>query len=106
MTKPCSFIAAACRLPDALAHCRKGVAAIEFAFIAPVVIVLFFGVIEGSAALSASRKTLLASTTLADLVAQETQVKKSDLDDLFTGAKSIISDGTVNASFSTRTPTN
>ncbi|MEZ5922546.1 MAG: TadE/TadG family type IV pilus assembly protein [Parvularculaceae bacterium] len=99
MTKLCSFIAAACRLPDALARCRKGVAAVEFAFIAPVMIVLFFGVIEGSAALSASRKTLLASTTLADLVAQETEVKKSDLDDLFTGAKSIISDGTVNASF-------
>ncbi|MEL6361014.1 MAG: TadE/TadG family type IV pilus assembly protein [Pseudomonadota bacterium] len=72
---------------------RSGLAALEFAFIAPIMIVLFFGVIEGSDALSASRRASLAVNTLADLVAQETEIGKDDLDDLFDGVEDIISTG-------------
>jgi Flp pilus assembly protein TadG len=72
------------------ARSASGLAAVEFALIAPIMILLFFGVVESSGALSASRKTLLASNTLADLVAQETQVLKTDLDDLFIGMEDVI----------------
>ncbi|HBS32134.1 MAG TPA: hypothetical protein DEA40_10395, partial [Parvularcula sp.] len=82
------------RFPDEFllrfARSASGLAAVEFALIAPIMILLFFGVVEGSGALSASRKTLLASNTLADLVAQETQILKADLDDLFIGMEDVI----------------
>lgn len=77
----------------------RGLAAVEFALIAPIMIVLFFGVVESSAALSASRKTMLAANTLADLVAQETEIKKSDLDDLFIGMEDVIDSRDVAATF-------
>lgn len=76
-----------------------GLAAVEFALIAPIMILLFFGVVEASGALSASRKTLLASNTLADLVAQETQILKADLDDLFVGMEDVIDPRDITVTF-------
>lgn len=77
----------------------SGLAAVEFALIAPIMILLFFGVVESSGALSASRKTLLASNTLADLVAQETEILKTDLDDLFIGMEDVIDPRDIDATF-------
>jgi hypothetical protein len=77
----------------------SGLAAVEFALIAPIMILLFFGVVESSGALGASRKTLLAANTLADLVAQETQILKSDLDDLFVGMEDVIDPRDIDATF-------
>jgi hypothetical protein len=72
------------------AKCRRGLAAVEFAFIAPIMILLFFGVIEGSSAYSTSRKVLLSANTLADLVAQESAITRSSLEDLFVGMEDVI----------------
>jgi Flp pilus assembly pilin Flp len=77
----------------------RGLAAVEFALIAPIMILLFFGVVESSGALAASRKTLLASNTLADLVAQETQILKADLDDLFIGMEDVIDPRDIDVTF-------
>lgn len=71
------------------AACRRGIAATEFAFIAPVMAFLFFAVVEGSDALAASRRITLAANTLADLVAQESQITEADLDGLFAGMEMI-----------------
>lgn len=76
---------------------RSGIAALEFAFIAPVMIVLFFGVVEGSNALSVSRKVTLAANTLADLASQETQLTAAQAADLFTGVEQIIGQGGIDA---------
>ncbi len=78
---------------------RAGLAAVEFAFIAPIMILFFFGIIEGSAAYSANRKVVLSANTLADLVAQETSVTKDGLDDLFEGMEDVIDQQDVNATF-------
>lgn len=78
---------------------RDGLAAVEFAFIAPIMVLLFFGVLEGSSAYSASRKALLAANTLADLVAQETSITKDSLDDLFVGMEDVISAGDADVAF-------
>ncbi|WP_075995394.1 TadE/TadG family type IV pilus assembly protein [Salaquimonas pukyongi] len=48
----------------------KGVAAIEFAFIAPLMLLLYVGTIEISGALSANRKLSRVSSTLGDLLTQ------------------------------------
>ncbi|MEM9013874.1 MAG: TadE/TadG family type IV pilus assembly protein [Pseudomonadota bacterium] len=71
----------------------SGLAALEFALILPLLLTLFFGVVEGSDALSKSRKVALAVNTLADLTAQETEILASEADDLFDGIEQIIGNG-------------
>lgn len=83
----------------AFAKSRSGLAAVEFAFIAPIMILLFFGVIEGSAAYSASRKVMLSANTLADLVAQESSITKDSLDDLFVGMEDVIATKDIDVTF-------
>lgn len=77
-------------LARSFAQARSGIAALEFAFIAPVMIILFFGVVEGSNALSISRRVALAANTLADLTSQEAQITAAQAADLFTGVEQII----------------
>ncbi|WDI29997.1 pilus assembly protein [Hyphococcus flavus] len=72
---------------------RAGVAAMEFALIAPILVVLFFGVVESADALARSRQVTLAANTLADLAAQESEIQTSDLDDLFDGVEQIMETG-------------
>ncbi|WP_425410925.1 TadE/TadG family type IV pilus assembly protein [Hyphococcus sp.] len=75
------------------AICGSGVAAMEFALIAPILIALFFGVIESSDAMARSRQVTLAVNTLVDLAAQETQIETAELDDLFDGVEQIMETG-------------
>ena len=77
----------------------SGLAAMEFALIGPIMVFLFFAIIEGSDALTASRKTSLAVNTLADLVAQELEVSTTDLTDLFTGMEDIIDSRDIDVTF-------
>ncbi len=62
-------------------------------------LLLFFGMIEASAAYSTNRRVLLAANTLADLVAQETSITKANLEDLFTGMEDVIDTGGVDVTF-------
>lgn len=78
---------------SAFAKNRSGMAATEFAIILPVLLLLFFGVVEGSDALSKSRRVTLAANTLADLAAQETELLESAVDSLFVGVEEIIDSG-------------
>jgi hypothetical protein len=86
-----------CRRLAAFARSASGLAAVEFAFIAPVMILLLFGVVEGSNAFSVSRKVTLAVNTLADLTSQEAQITASQTDDLFEGVEQIIGQGDIAA---------
>jgi Flp pilus assembly protein TadG len=49
---------------------RSGIAATEFAVIVPIMLVMFFGVVEFSSAVAVDRKVTLVSRTLSDLTAQ------------------------------------
>lgn len=69
---------------------RRGMAATEFALLLPVMLILFFGVVEGSDALTKARRVTLAANTLADLAAQETDLLESSADSLFVGVEEII----------------
>ncbi len=68
----------------------RAMAATEFALLLPVLLVIFFGVVEGSDALSKSRRVTLAANTLADLAAQETDLLESAADSLFVGVEEIV----------------
>jgi Flp pilus assembly protein TadG len=61
------------RLAGLWRDCR-GIAATEFAVIVPLMLVLFFGVVEFSTAVAVDRKVTLVARTVSDLVSQNTTV--------------------------------
>jgi Flp pilus assembly protein TadG len=69
---------------------REGLAAVEFAFVAPVMIVMFFGAIELSAAVDCKTRVTHVAATAADLVSQETTVSSTDMANVFAALNAII----------------
>lgn len=59
---------------------ENGVAAIEFAFIAPVLLSLYFVTMEVAQAVESNRKVGRAASMIADLITQQQTIKKSELD--------------------------
>src|SRR5215467_167583 len=62
---------------------RSGVAATEFAFIVPLMLVLFFGVVEFSSGVAVDRKVTIVARTLSDLVSQNTTVTDTQFTNIF-----------------------
>lgn len=58
---------------------QRGVSAVEFALIAPLMVVMLFGSAEASLAVTVDRKTTLAASTLGDLAAQTDLVACAEL---------------------------
>lgn len=69
---------------------RSGVGAVEFALIAPVLIVLYIGSLEVSVAMSVNKKLARASSTVADLVTQDDDVDKAFLASMVNVAQSVM----------------
>ncbi|OLF81378.1 hypothetical protein AWH62_01515 [Maricaulis sp. W15] len=61
---------------------RRGVSAVEFALIAPFMILLYLGSVEISLALSIDRKITSISSALADLVAQDDIITDDEMTDI------------------------
>lgn len=69
---------------------RDGVAAVEFAMLAPVMVTLFLGSIEVCDALNCNQKVTGMASTTADLIAQETSVSTNDMSNVYAAVNSII----------------
>lgn len=69
---------------------RKGLAAVEFALIAPVMVLIFYGATELSSALDCNARVGRVSATVADLVAQSTSVSTTDTTNVFGAANAIL----------------
>lgn len=69
---------------------RRGVSAVEFAFIAPLLILIYFSVAELCQALLAERKVQHASSAIGDLVAQVGTITPSQLADVYDAGGSIL----------------
>ncbi|CDX61863.1 conserved hypothetical protein [Mesorhizobium plurifarium] len=59
---------------------RRGVAAVEFAFIVPVLLIMYFITMEASQAIETSKKVSRIGSMVADLVTQQQTVVKANLD--------------------------
>ncbi|MDO9412955.1 MAG: pilus assembly protein [Pseudolabrys sp.] len=69
---------------------KRGVSAIEFAFIAPVMIGLYLGVVEVSEGISADRKVSLTTATLANLSAQVATISTADMTNILDASTAVI----------------
>ena len=69
----------------------SGLAAIEFAFIGPVLISMYFGVAELTQAMLAERRVAHAASTVGDLVAQGSSIKAADFTDIWVVGRTILS---------------
>lgn len=84
------FVIALRRAITRLRGDRAGAGAVEFALIAPVLIVLYMGSLEISVAMSVNKKLARASSTVADLITQENSVDKTYLNSMVNVAQSVM----------------
>ena len=73
-----------------LLKARDGLAAVEFALIAPVLGTMLLGTIELCNALECHQKVTMVASSASDLVAQTTAVSATDMSDIFNAATAII----------------
>ena len=85
-----AFAAAKSGIMRRFAGDRRGVSAVEFALVAPVMIGLYFGVVEVSDGVSASRKVSLTAATLANLSAQVSTISSSDMSNILDASSAVI----------------
>ncbi len=69
---------------------KRGVAAVEFALIAPLVVLLFFGLIELCQGMNAKQRIEYVSSTMSDLVAQSTNMTPTAVNNVFEAADAIM----------------
>ncbi len=69
---------------------RSGLAAVEFAMVFPIMVALYFGVVECSSAISVDRKATQVARTLSDLTSQSMTVADADLKSFGQAAKAIM----------------
>ena len=62
---------------------KRGVSAVEFALLAPVIIVFYFGLAEFCQGYMAQKRMGHVASAVADLVAQSTSVTTAQVDDIF-----------------------
>lgn len=65
------------------ARARSGLAALEFALIAPMMILLLFGSVELIGAVDASRRAQNATSSLSDVVSRDTAISNAEVTGLW-----------------------
>jgi Flp pilus assembly protein TadG len=70
---------------------RRGVSAVEFALIAPVLIIFYFGMAELTEAMMAQRRLSHLTASIGDVVAREQTFTDARRDDLFSVGKVLMS---------------
>jgi Flp pilus assembly protein TadG len=69
---------------------RKGVSAIEFALVLPVLLMMYIGTMELGQAIETNKKVSRAASMVGDLVTQEQQVSNTDLTSVMRIGESIL----------------
>lgn len=70
---------------------QSGIAATEFALIVPIMIMMYFGMIELTQALGHDRKAVLLARSLADITSQSMGISNGDMNTIFMAASATMS---------------
>jgi Flp pilus assembly protein TadG len=68
----------------------RGVSAVEFALLLPMMMTLYLGSVETSQGIAANRKVTLTAHTLADLTSQYTDITNADMSNILAAGTAII----------------
>lgn len=63
-------------------RCARGLSAIEFALVAPVLVCVYFGAIEATTMMITDRKLTSAMTTVSDLTARESKLTTTEISEI------------------------
>jgi Flp pilus assembly protein TadG len=69
---------------------KRGISAVEFAMLLPLMVTLYLGGVEVSQAIAIDRKVTLLARSLADLVAQASSISNSDSSNILAATASIV----------------
>jgi Flp pilus assembly protein TadG len=83
MTMRANFLHRVLRDAKRLASHEGGIAAVEFAMILPILVLLWLGGVEMTGALSVDRRVNNYASSLGDLVARRNAISYSEIDDIF-----------------------
>jgi Flp pilus assembly protein TadG len=75
---------------SALRRDQRGISAVEFAMVLPLMVTLYLGVVEVSQGVAAQRKVTLTARTIADIASQYTTVKNADMTNMMNAASSVL----------------
>lgn len=70
---------------------QRGVAAVEFALLLPVMLTMYIGSVEVSQSLNANRRVVLLARTIADLTTQSPKLAAADLGGVVAAASAVLS---------------
>ena len=69
---------------------KRGISAVEFAMLLPLMLTMFFGGVEVSQGIAADRKVTLVARTLGDLVAQSASLTNADVTNIFNAGGAVL----------------
>jgi Flp pilus assembly protein TadG len=69
---------------------RRGVSAVEFAMLLPLMITLYLGAVEVSQGIGIDRKVTLTTRTVADLASQVSSINNADMSNMLTASAAVI----------------
>jgi len=88
--RPARLIMRARRLLRRFQEDKRGVSAVEFAMLLPLMVTLYIGGVEVSSAIAVDRKVTIMARTLSDLTSQSTWVNSTATDNFFKAATAVM----------------
>jgi len=94
--KTFAFLAGLSQRLSSLRRDQRGVSAVEFAMLLPLMVTLYLGAVEISQGVSINRKVTLTARTVADLASQVSSITSTDMTNLLNASASVVSPFPVN----------
>lgn len=88
--KSLAFLSVLSRSLSSLRRDQRGVSAVEFAMVLPLMVTMYIGVVEVANGIAIQRKVTLAARTVADLATQFRTIKNDDKDSILKAAPAIL----------------